>query len=139
MIPKRASRSTGVSRLYLTGDEGPPLFVASRPKAPWPKIKRFKHGLVRIADTRPVIAAPMRSRGIRGVNLPYSRATNALSGDDLDRVVPVPATYAIGLEVLTIDGEDFPRGQRFGGGDERCVRQIHRMIRVQLHEFEGAS
>lgn len=57
-------------------------------------------------------------------------ATNDESGDDLHRVVAMPTTYAIRLEVLAIDGEDFPRAQRFGGGNERCVRQVHRVIGV---------
>lgn len=57
-------------------------------------------------------------------------ATNDESGDDLHRVVAMPATYAIRLEVLAIDGEDFPRAQRFSGGNKRCVRQVHRVISV---------
>jgi hypothetical protein len=36
-----------------------------------------------------------------------------VSGDDLHRVMPVPATYAIRLEVAVIDGEDSPRAHRF--------------------------
>ncbi len=52
------------------------------------------------------------------------------SGDDLHRGVAVPAAYAICLEVPAIDGEDPPRAQRFGGDDERCVGQVHRMVSV---------
>lgn len=43
----------------------------------------------------------------------------------------MPAPYAICLEVLAIDSEDSPHAQRFGGGNERCSRQIHRMISVR--------
>src|SRR5947209_4779996 len=51
----------------------------------------------------------------------------------------MPATYAICLEISAIDGEDSARAKRFGGGNERCVRQVHRMISVQLHELEGST
>ena len=76
-----------------------------------------------------------------GVGLSRANGTTQhnVLGDDLHRVLPMPATYAICLEVLAIYGEDSPRAQRFGGGNERCVRQVHRMISVYLHEFERSS
>ena len=46
------------------------------------------------------------------------------------------STYSIGLEVVPIDGEHASRTEPLCRSNQRCSRQIHRMIRVQLHELE---
>jgi hypothetical protein len=48
----------------------------------------------------------------------------------------VAALHAVRLEVLPIDREHLRRGERFRGGDQRGVRQIHRVIGVLLHQLE---
>lgn len=59
------------------------------------------------------------------------------SGDDLEGVVTMAAPDAVGREVLPIDREDFASRQRLGCDNQRCVREIHGVIRVTLHQLKG--
>ena len=52
------------------------------------------------------------------------------SGDDLDRVMAMPATHTIRLEIVPIDREHSTGAERLRRRHERCVRQVHRMISV---------
>ena len=58
------------------------------------------------------------------------------SGDYLYRLMAMASTHSIGLEVVPIDSEHSSRTEPLCRSDQRCIRQIHRMIRVQLHELE---
>ena len=48
----------------------------------------------------------------------------------------MPPTQSIDLEVVPVDREHPSSTEPLCGGNERCVRQIHRRIRKQLHELE---
>ena len=51
----------------------------------------------------------------------------------------MPAAHAIRLEVISIHGENLSSPQRFGRYDQRRVREVHRVIGVEQHQFKRAS
>lgn len=55
------------------------------------------------------------------------------SGDDLEGVVAMPAADAISGEILAIDREHFAGRQRFTSDDQRCIRKVHGMVRIDVH------
>jgi hypothetical protein len=50
----------------------------------------------------------------------------------------MPAPDPIGLEITAIEREDPPCAKRFSGYRQGSIRQIHRVIRVVFHQFEGS-
>ena len=52
--------------------------------------------------------------------------------------MPVPDADAIGVEISPINGEDPADLQDFSRAHERRVSEIHGVIRVLLHQLEGA-
>jgi hypothetical protein len=57
---------------------------------------------------------------------------------ELERQIAVTALRSIDLEVRSIDRENRYSPQTFRCNDERCIRQIHSVIRVLLHQLECA-
>jgi len=47
------------------------------------------------------------------------------------------AFEAVGIEVAAIDAEDGTGIESFGGNDEAGIREIHSLVPVFLHQFEG--
>lgn len=56
--------------------------------------------------------------------------------DELERMVPMSASDPVCRKVLAVEGEYSASPERFRGDNERGVSEIHRMIRVGVHEIE---
>jgi hypothetical protein len=67
---------------------------------------------------------------------PDRSGEDLVSGQNLERFLPMASQHLVGQEVAPVQGEDLPDPERLGGGDERGIGEVHRVVRIAIHPIE---